>query len=301
MGQVQEWSKTFEAVFSFNTLNRYDLPSEHQHPVGNPRGPKNKITVYPNFFHAIKTLTTFEYKDFPKTIKTKKNRVQKIRALAHDLHQVLDSDLKPVVSNGRIEISMQREEFDCDIMRVCQAIAMDQFKVLSMKLVPISDILAELNTVIDHPDSVGSDATPLTPKDEAEVAILSNMVGLWSFKFKKYLDKRLEFLDVYNEDDFVPPPTLFESLSAEAQLEILTWFVGTHSRSITKFTFRTWNSKGGLRVKNRGPPIPNGSFDSPEEAAEAILKLAEELECEWDAIPMLVRSSKPIHRGVESG
>ena len=89
MGQVQEWSKTFEAVFSFNTLNRYDLPSEHQHPVGNPRGPKNKITVYPNFFHAIKTLTTFEYKDFPKTIKTKKNRVQKIRALAHDLHQVL--------------------------------------------------------------------------------------------------------------------------------------------------------------------------------------------------------------------
>ena len=277
-------------------MNRYDLPSFFQDPAP-IFGPKDKITAYPNVFHAVRTLTNFEYKAFPKTIATKKKRVMKIRALAHDLSALLKGEFQPSLSYGRIEVSLNRISVDVDVMTWCQKVACDQCKHLSMKLVPISEILVDLEAVIDHPDSVGSDSTPLTPKDEAEIAILSNMVGLWSFNFKKYLHKSLENLVDSEEDSAADPlalpSTLFAMLSPENQSEILNWYVGTHSRSKTKFTFRTWNSKGGLRTKSKGPPIPNGTFDSPEDAAEAVLELADQLEVEWSSIPHLVRSIKP--------
>lgn len=277
-------------------MNRYDLPMffQDQAPTF---GPKDKITAYPNVFHAVRTLTNFEYKAFPKTIATKKKRVMKIRALAHDLSVLLKGEFQPSLSYGRIEVSLNRFPVNADAMAWCQRVAYDQCKHLSMKLVPISEILEGLEAVIDHPDSVGSDSTPLTPKDQAELAILSNMVGLWSWNFKKYLHKSLGNLVDSEEDSEADPSsapsTLFAMLTTERQFEILNWYVGTHSRSKTKFTFRTWNSKGGLRTKSKGPPIPNGTFDSPEDAAEAILELSDQLEVEWSDIPQLVRSIKP--------
>ena len=81
-------------------------------------------------------------------------------------------------------------------MRLCQRIALSQFKCLSMKLVPIVDILKDLDAVVGFEDSVGSDDLVLTPKDQAELAILSNMCGLWSWKFKPHLDKSLDSLQV---------------------------------------------------------------------------------------------------------
>jgi hypothetical protein len=65
-----------------------------------------------------------------------------------------------------------------------------------MKLVPIVDILKDLDAVVGFEDSVGSDDLVLTPKDQAELAILSNMCGLWSWKFKPHLDKSLDSLQV---------------------------------------------------------------------------------------------------------
>jgi hypothetical protein len=273
---------------------RYDLPRYFQDTAA-VRGtlPKNKVTAYPNFFHAVRNLTDFEFKEFPKTLRSKKIRVQKIRTLADELSDLLRSDSVPFVSAGRVEISLHGIDSKMDVMSDCKMIALNQFKRLHMKLVPIADILTELETLIDYPDPVGSDSTRLTPSDEAELAIISNMCGLWSFKFKKYLPQRLRYQEP-EEDGEVPSEdaTLFSKLSPEQKIEILTWYVGSHSRSTTKFTFRTWNSKGGLMRKVKGPPIPNGSFDSPEDAAEAILLLAQELEVDWISIPMLVRSGK---------
>jgi hypothetical protein len=273
---------------------RYDLPRQFQESAA-VRGtlPKNKITAYPNFFHAVRNLTDFEYQNFPKTIRYKRIRVRKLRALAHDLSELLRSENVPYISAGRIEVSLQGLKSNTDVMGDCKMIALNQLKRLTMKLVPISDILADLETVIDFPDTVGNDLSGLKPEDEAELAVLSNMCGLWSFKFKKYLSRRLHYLDSEEDDGASTENTsLFSKLTAEQKEEILTWYVGNHSRSATKFTFRTWNSKGGLTKKSKGPPIPNGCFDSPEDAAEAILILAQELKVEWISIPMLVRSGR---------
>ena len=178
-------------------------------------------------------------------------------------------------------------------MRLCQRIALSQFKCLSMKLVPIVDILKDLDAVVGFEDSVGSDDLVLTPEDQAELAILSNMCGLWSWKFKPHLDKSLDSLQVVDaslsvEGVPVSPFPLFATLDAAEQNNMLVWYVGLHPRAPTKFTYRTFTTKGGLIRKAKGPPIPQGSFDSPEAAAENLLELAVQLEI-WSPPPSAER------------
>lgn len=213
--------------------------------------PKNKITAYPNFFHAVRTLTDFEYQGIPVNMKKKKNRLEKLRKLAVDLGNLLRSDHQLVVSSGRVEVSLQGVDVQTDVMRQCQKIALSQFKCLSMKLVPIADILQDLDAVAGFEDSVGSDDLVLTPEDQAELAILSNMCGLWSWKFKPHLDKSLDSLQVVDaslsvEGVPVSPFPLFASLDFAERNTMLVWYVGVHPRSSTKFTYRTFTTKGGM-------------------------------------------------------
>jgi hypothetical protein len=248
----------------------------------------NKITAYPNIFHAVRTLTNFEYQEIPVMMKRKKIRLEKLRVLASEIAELLRSECQLVVSCGRIEVSLQGVESASDVMHECKKIALSQLKVLSMKLVPIVDILKDLDAVASFVDSVGSDGNDLTPKDKAELAILSNMCGLWSWKFKAHLDKKLGFIEAIGGSDLngesLTPYPLFNSLDAEERQEILAWYVGCHSKTKSKFTFRTFNTKGGLMRKKRGPPITNGAFDTAEAAAEKLLELAVQLEV-WSPIP----------------
>jgi hypothetical protein len=217
---------------------------------------KRKSTAYPNFFHPVRTLTDFEYKEFPKTVRTKKKRVSKIRCLALELAEVLSSDLQPHISSGRIEVSLQGEPADSDLLGYARFVALSQFKKISMRLLPVSEIVSQLNRVIQHEDYVGSDHDALTPKNKAELAILCNMCGLWSYSFKKFLSKSLDDLD---EEHPSEAGSVFSLLKADEKVEILSQFVSTHSRSVQKFKFRTWTSKGGRRRKGKGPPISNGT------------------------------------------
>ena len=47
--------------------------------------PKNKVTAYPNFFHAVRDLADFEYQTMPANLNRKRIRVQKIQDLASNL------------------------------------------------------------------------------------------------------------------------------------------------------------------------------------------------------------------------
>ena len=255
-----------------NPFFRYDLPKKFQYGRKGRSSKKNTITVYPNCFHAVRDLVKFEYASFPQCIKTKRNRVQKIRSLASQL-QTAWQDHQRTLACGRVEISLFYLPADTDVLNLSQFIARSQLKKVQMVKVPVHDVIGNLDTVLQFPEVVGEDIGKTTDSDNRELAILCNMCGLWDWKFKKYLGMDL-FEESSSEEGSTPK--LLSVLQPDQREALMTWHVGKRfAKKETRFCYRTWDSKGG-KISRKKPmaPKPNGSYPSAEEAAEAILEWA---------------------------
>lgn len=287
----------------FKKFCRYDLPKRYQFGRKGRSFKRNAITVYPNCFHAVRDLTNFEFDKFPKSIKQKRIRVAKIQTLASGLKRAWLQH-KKILTCGRIEISLFNLPADTDVLYLSKRMARSQLKKIQMMKVPVDDVIQNLDTVLQFPETVGDNNDKLSASDERELAILCNMCGLWDWRYKKYLVQNL-----YQESssDNESTPKLLSKFQAEQKEELLTWYVGKrYAKKETRFCYRTWDSKGGKLVKKkRMVPRPNGSYPSAEEAAEAILTWAiacdawsptapYDPEMKWiHDIGMLVRNSKP--------
>jgi hypothetical protein len=214
----------------------------------------------------------FEFAAFPKSTKSKRNRVEKIRSLARGLKTAW-SNHQQTLTCGRVEISLFKFPADTDVLHLSQMIARSQLKKIQMVKVPVHVVIGNLDTVLQFPEGVGDDNGKVTDSDNRELAILCNMCGLWDWKYKKYLGKDLFEESVAEEGS---TPKLLSVLQHAQREELMTWHVGKRfSKKETRFCYRTWDSKGGKIVRKKPlAPKPNGSYPSAEEAAEAILTWA---------------------------
>jgi len=173
---------------------RYDLPRCFQ-DSSDTRGhlPKNKVTAYPNFFHAVRDLANFEYHTTPATLGRKKVRVRKIQDLAEGLLECFGPENEPFLSKGRIELSIFQQGPDTDFLHMFKSIARFVSKKISVIFIPTPKIREILSKVVEHDSSsIAADniADPLKEHDFAELSLLSNMCGLWAWQFKKLVHLR---------------------------------------------------------------------------------------------------------------
>ena len=258
-------------------LFRYDIPKHLRKLAGATTGRKPVITVYPNAFHAVRGLVDFEYDAFPRTVKSYRKRVEKIQSLAVALREELSENLSTLTC-GRVEISLFKLESDTDFFRLSRFITRSQLKKIQMIKVPVDDVFKNLEAVSQFPSVVGTDSALVTATDEQNMVILSNMCGLWTWKFKKHLRKDLNLNSVPNsqseEPEFHLPTKLFSVLSEAEKQELLSWYVGKrYTKTGNRFCYRTWDTKGG-KCKKTIRPVSNGSYSTAEDAAEAILEWA---------------------------
>ncbi len=226
--------------------------------------------MYPNCFHAVRNLTNFEFNSWPKTLRHKRVRVSKIQSLASGLKKAWEKN-KQTLTCGRVEVSLFNYPADVDVLHTCKKIARSQLKKVQMVKVFVEDVIKNLDTVIQFPEVVGDNDTPLTHSDKRELAILSNMCGLWDYKFKQYLKQDLVLESSCDEES---TPRLLSVFQADQKEELLTWYVGKRfCKKETRFCYRTWDSKGGKIVRKKAlAPNPNGSYPSAEDAIDRRLK-----------------------------
>jgi hypothetical protein len=258
---------------------RYDIP-KHLRKLAEGTGKKPVITVYPNAFHAVRSLVDFEYDVFPRTVKNYRKRLQKLQSLADALRDELSENVSTLTC-GRVEISLFKLESDTDFFRLSRFIARSQLKKVQMIKVPVVEVFKNLEAVSQFPSVVGTDSDPVTATDEQNMAILSNMCGLWTWKFKKHLRKDLNVNSVPTSQSPEPgsfaPTKLFAALSDAEKTELLSWYVGKrYTKTGNRFCYRTWDTKGG-KFKKTIRPVSNGSYSTAEDAAEAILEWAVEV------------------------
>jgi hypothetical protein len=241
--------------------------------------PKNKVTAYPNFFHAVRDLADFEYQTMPANLNRKRIRVQKIQDLASNLLETFDEENEAFLSSGRIEISCFNRSPDTDFLHLFKSIARFVSKKISVIFVPTPKIRESLKKVMEHETrsvAPGEKADPLEVYDVAELSILSNMCGLWAWQFKNGLE-RYATLEHCNPEKETEPTAGIIALTDDERAETLKWNVKRHPTSKgdpPKFTFCSWTTKGGLVRKSFGPPKSNGVFVGAGAALNAIMELA---------------------------
>ncbi len=241
--------------------------------------PKNKVTAYPNFFHAVRDLADFEYQTMPSSLNRKRIRVQKIQDLASSLLDTFDEENEAFLSSGRVEISIFNKRPQTDFLHLFKSVARFVSKKISVIFVPTPKIRESLTKVVEHETrSVAADekADPLEVYDTAEVSILSNMCGLWAWQFKNGLGNYASLEHCCPEKETEPRNAII-ALTDQERAETLKWNVRRHPTSKgepPKFTFCSWTTKGGLVRKNFGPPKSNGVFVGAEAALNGIMELA---------------------------
>ncbi len=244
--------------------------------------PKNKVTAYPNFFHAVRDLATFEYQTTPVSLGRKKLRVKKIQDLAEGLLECFSPENEPFLSKGRIELSIFQQEPELDFLHVFKRVARFVSKKISVIFVPTPKIREILLKVVQHETSSVSmedTSSPLQEHDFAELSLLSNMCGLWAWQFKKSLATyaNLEHCRAPPEEP-AEPESGGILLTVEEKADALKWNIRRHPTSKgnpAKFTFCSWTTRGGLVRKNFGPPKSNGVFVGAEAALAGLIRLVE--------------------------
>jgi len=155
---------------------RYDLPKKFQYGRKGKSIKKNCITVYPNCFHAVRDLVNFEYGSFPKTLKHKRIRLQKIQSLASGLQEAWSAN-KDTLTSGRVEISLFRFAADTDVLFLSKMIARSQLKKIQMIKVPVEDVIVSWRPCCSVADMLRTSAQSYPCS--AYIALLVDSCSSW--------------------------------------------------------------------------------------------------------------------------
>jgi len=243
---------------------------------------KDSISVYPNFYHAVRDQVNFEHSSFPANIQTKRKRVQKLKEVASALKGTLgDSD--HCLGSGRVEVALigLKPMAPADFGTLAQIIAEFMLKRIAVLRVSQSLVIEALNRVSVFPDVVGTDAHKTTPKDNTEIAVLSNLLGIWHWRYKVHLVPGVAVTeDADSETDDVAvgsnhKAVRFQNLVDDEERDFMyNNYVFPHPRTDSRFVYRV---RKVTKRKRNCPPKPVGSFDSRLDVCEAILQWAEDV------------------------
>ena len=240
-------------------------------------GRKDTISVYPNFFHAVRDRLNFEHSSFPANILTKRKRVQKLKEVASGLKATLENP-DHQLGFGRVEVALVGLNPMAPFGDLASNIADFMLKRIATVRLSQSIVIHALNRVLAFPDVVGTNADKTTPKDNTDIAVLSNLVGIWNWKYKQHLVQGVAVTEDVIKDKKGTTRIRFEFLDKEERDCLYNNYPFPHPRTDSRFVYRV---RKVTKRKRNCPPTPVGSFDSRLDVCEAILKWAEDVGC-WD-------------------
>ena len=256
-------------------VNKFLAP----HRVREKEDRKDTISVYPNFYHAVRDRLNFEHSSFPANILTKRKRVQKLKDVASGLKDTLENS-EHRLGFGRVEVALVGLNPMAPVGDLAASIAGFMLKRIAILQLSQSLVIHALKRVLAFPDVVGTNADKTTTKDNTEIAVLSNLVGIWNWKYKEHL-----VLGVYATEDveFVNgdlpvvsnhKAVRFYKLDYEERDFLYRNYPCPHPRTSSRWVYRV---RKVTKRKRAVPSKPVGSFDSRLDVCEEILKWAEDV------------------------
>ena len=248
-----------------------------------PGGP-HLITFYCKAVQVLKGECDFDGKVFPQIGKTARERISAIKETAARFKCELEKN-PARWQVARVEVTVKGAVSMAAAFTKAKAVLLEQLPLIDCIIVPLHDVVQQLQDVADAPDFVGTNAAVISDRAKTNIAILQNKLGFWFRSMARHLPdfSRVGVGQYVGSHDtrrgFIPPVPVVSDDDDDDWEDMDDYIFEVPPRKnakvqVVRFTYMAPNVKNKKVSKKK-------LYTTAEEAKQALLVDAQERGFPW--------------------